>query len=128
MVTKLIILLVVVLGVVAIAQMMRVYELSSKITNKNEHEISNRDNQFNAKLMLLFMFIFFISFIYLIFKYGWVGRGIAASTHGKEIDWLMNLNLIIIIAVFFLTNTLLYYFAFKYVKKPGVPALKCFGR
>ncbi|TNE72573.1 MAG: cytochrome c oxidase subunit II [Bacteroidetes bacterium] len=123
MVTKLIILLVIVLGVVAIAQMMRVYELSSKITKKNEHEISNRDNRLNAKLMLTFMIVFFVSVVYLILHYGWVGRGTAASVHGRDIDWLMNLNLIIIFAVFFLTNALLYIFAFKYVKKPGVPAL-----
>lgn len=123
MVTKLIILLVIVLGVVALAQMLRVYELSSKLTNKKENEISNRDNQFNAMLMLVFMFALFASFIWLVFKYGWVGRGIAATEHGEEIDWLMNLNLIIVTAVFFLTNTLLYFFAFRYVKKPGVRAL-----
>ena len=64
MVTKLIILLVIVLGVVAVAQMMRVYELSSKMTKKSEHEISNRDNVFNARLMLLFMVLFFAQFIY----------------------------------------------------------------
>lgn len=123
MLTKLIILLVIVLGVVAIAQMMRIYELSSRLTNKEEHEISNRDNKMNAKLMLAFMFVLFGSFIWMMVRYGWVGRGRAASTHGHEIDWLMDLNLIIIIAVFFLTNTLLFVFSYKYVKKPGVPAL-----
>lgn len=123
MVTKLIILLVIVLGVVAIAQMMRIYELSSRITDKNEHDISNRDNRMNAKLMLLFMVFMFGSFIWMMLKYGWTGRGDASSVHGRELDWLMNLNLIIIIAVFFLTNTLLFGFAYKYVKRPGVPAL-----
>ena len=123
MVTKLIVLLVIVLGVVAVAQMMRVYELSSKMTKKSEHEISNRDNVFNARLMLLFMVVFFAQFIYLMLEYGWVGRGVAASDIGRELDWLMNLNLIIITAVFFLTNFLLFLFAFKYVKKPGVKAL-----
>lgn len=122
MVTKLIILLVIVLGVVAIAQMMRVYELSSQLTKKKENEISNRDNLFNARLMLAFMFVLFGSFIWMMLKYGFVGRGVAASVHGADIDWLMNLNLIIIIAVFFLTNALLFIFSFKYVKKPGVPA------
>ena len=123
MVTKLVILLVIVLGVVAIAQMIRVYELSSKLTKAKENEISNRDNRFNARLMLLFIFAFFGSFIWLMVRFGWTGRGISASVHGDEIDWLMNLNLIIITLVFFLTNSLLFVFAFKYVKKPGVPAL-----
>tara|TARA_B110000908_G_scaffold83814_1_gene100283 strand:- start:3079 stop:4449 length:1371 start_codon:yes stop_codon:yes gene_type:complete len=123
MVTKLVILLVIVLGVVALAQLMRVYELSSKLTKKVESDISNRDNRFNAKMMMAFMVLLFGGFIWLMLKYGWTGRGIAASVHGRETDWLMDLNLIIIIAVFFLTNALLFGFAYKYVKKPGVPAL-----
>ncbi|MBL4862344.1 MAG: cytochrome c oxidase subunit II [Crocinitomicaceae bacterium] len=122
MVTKLVILLVIVLGVVALAQLMRVYELSSKLDKKSESDISNRDNRLNAKLMLLFMIATFIGFIWLMLKYGWTGRGVAASVHGKELDWLLNLNFIIIIAVFFITNALLFWFAYKYVKKPGVPA------
>lgn len=120
---KLFVLLVIILGVVALAQLMRVYELSSKLTNKKENEISKRDNSMNAKLMIGFMVFLFAGFIWLMLKYGWTGRGIAASVHGKETDWLLNLNFIIIIAVFFLTNTLLFVFAYKYVKKPGVPAL-----
>ena len=122
MVTKLIILLVIVLGVIALAQLMRVYELSSKLSQKVESDISNRDNRMNAKFMLVFMILLFAGFVWLMLKFGWTGRGVAASVHGRETDWLLNLNLIIIIAVFFLTNTLLFVFAFKYVKKPGVPA------
>lgn len=122
MISKLIILFVIVLGVVAIAQLARVYELSNTLRNKGEHEISQRDNNINAKLMLLFMVLFFGSFIYMIFKFGWTGRGEAASVHGHEIDWLMGLNMIIITVVFFITNTLLFYFSYKYVKKPGVKA------
>jgi cytochrome c oxidase subunit 2 len=122
MVTKLIILLVIVLGIVALAQLMRVYELSSKLSKKVESEIGNRDNRLNAKMWLLFMFFLFGGFIWLMLKYGFVGRGEAASISGRETDWLMNLNLIIVIAVFFLCNALLFIFAFKYVKKPGVKA------
>lgn len=120
--SKLIALLVIVLGVIAIAQLVRVYELSNKLRNRGEHEISSRDNFVNARLMLMFMIGMFVSFIYLMFVYGWTGRGEAASVHGKELDWLMDLNLVIIIAVFFLTNSLLFFFAYKYVKRPGVKA------
>jgi len=66
--------------------------------------------------------LFYASFIYLMLAYGWTGRGEAASVHGKETDWLFNLNMVIISAVFFLTNTLLFFFAFKYVRKQGVKA------
>ena len=122
MVSKLVVIGVIILGVIAIAQLIRVYEISSKLRNNNEAEISTRDNKFNANLMLLFMFFFFGGFIWLMFAYGWTGRGEPASVHGKETDWLLNLNFIIIIAVFFLTNFLLFFFAYKYVKKIGIPA------
>lgn len=122
MVTKLIILLVIVLGIIAAAQLMRLYELSSKMRNEGEHDITKRDNKLNAGLMLAFMIVLFGGFIWLIWEYGWVGRGDAASVHGHELDWLLNLNFAIIIAVFFLCNFLLFYYSWKYVKKPGVPA------
>jgi cytochrome c oxidase subunit 2 len=122
MVTKLIILLVIVLGIIAAAQLMRLYELSSKMRKEGEHDITKRDNRLNAGLMLVFMIVLFSGFIWLMLKYGWTGRGESASVHGHELDWLLNVNFVIIIAVFFLTNFLLFWFAFKYVKKPGVPA------
>jgi len=119
---KLIILIVIILGAIAIAQLVRVYEISSKLRKTSEHEISNRDNNLNAKMMLGFMIFLFVGFIYLMAKYGWTGRGVAASMEGKETDWLLNLNFVIIIAIFFSTNFLLFFFTYKYVRKPGVKA------
>ncbi len=120
--SKLIILLVIVLGVIAIAQLVRVNELTAKHTNRKDSDVPHRDNILNANLMLVFMIAFYASFIWLMLKYGFTGLGPAASTHGVETDWLLNLNFVIIIAVFFLTNTLLFVFAWKYVKRPGVKA------
>ncbi len=120
--TKLIVLIVIVLGVLAIAQLVRLYELSSKLRNRREEDIPNRENRLNATFLLVFMFAFFASFIYLCVEYGWTGRGDAASAHGVSTDSLMNLNMVIITAVFFLTNALLFTFAYKYVRKPGVKA------
>jgi cytochrome c oxidase subunit 2 len=119
---KLIILSVIILGAIAIAQLVRVYELSSKLRKSGEHEISTRDNHLNAKMMLGFMILFFGSVIYLFIYYGWTGRGEAASIGGVETDWLLKLNLVIVSIAFFFTNFLLFYFTYKYVKKPGVPA------
>ena len=120
--SKLVALIVIVLGVVAVAQLVRLYELSSKLRKEGEHETNSRDNRLNARLMLVFMSFLYIGFIYLMYKFGWTGRGEAASVHGKELDWLLNINFILIIAVFFLTNTLLFSFASKYIRKPGVKA------
>jgi len=119
---KLIILLVIVLGAIAVAQLVRIYEISAKLRKNEEHEISNRDNNLNARMMFGFMIAFFAFFIYLMTAYGWTGRGSAASDEGVEMDWLLNLNFVIIIAVFFLTNFLLFFFTWRYVRKPGVPA------
>ena len=120
--SKLIILRAVILGTVALAQLVRVYELSAKLRKNAEHEVPNRDNVMNARFMLVFMLFQFFGLIYLMLKYGWTGRGEAASIEGVETDWLLNLNFVIILIGFFLTNFLLFYFSFKYVRKPGVKA------
>jgi cytochrome c oxidase subunit II len=120
--SKLIAIVVIVLGVIAIAQLVRMYELSSKLGKKSESDFNIRDNNLNGKLLFGFMLFQFLGFIYLMLKYGWTGRGESASVHGDQYDWLLNLNLWIVIAVFFLTNFLLFWFSAKYVKKPGVKA------
>lgn len=122
MLSKLIALLVIVLGVVAIAQLVRVYELSSKLRNRGEHEITDRDNNLNGRMMFMFVIALYAFFLWLVVRFGWTGRGEAASTIGRETDWLLNVNFIIIIAVFVLTNTLLFYFSYRYVRKEGVKA------
>jgi len=119
---KLIILLVIVLGAIAVAQLVRIYEISGKLRKNEEHEISNRDNNLNGKMMFGFMLALFAFFIYLMVVYGWTGRGSAASDEGVEMDWLLNLNFVIVIAIFFFTNFLLFFFSWRYVRKPGVPA------
>lgn len=122
MISKLIILSVIILGVIAVAQLVRVNELTAKQSGRRESDIPHRDNIFNANMMLAFMIFFYGAFIWLMLDYGYTGMGPAASTHGEETDWLLTINFWIIIAVFFLTNTLLFVFAWKYVKKPGVRA------
>ena len=120
--SKLVALIVIVLGVIAIAQLVRLYELSSKLRKEGEHETNSRDNRLNARMMLVFMSFLFIGFIYLMLNFGWTGMGEAASVHGRETDWLLNVNFWLIIIVFFFTNTLLFTFAHKYIRKPGVKA------
>jgi cytochrome c oxidase subunit 2 len=73
-------------------------------------------------MMLIFMIFQFLGLIYLMIKYGWTGLGVAASNEGVETDWLLNLNFVIVLIIFFFTNFLLFYFSYKYVRKPGVKA------
>lgn len=110
---KLLILLVVILGVIAVAQLARVYELTSNLRNKREEDVSLADNRLNAVLWIVYMVVFYIFFIWLMVKYG-KPLPEAATRHGATVDWLMDVNLIIILIVFFVVNTLLFYFSAKY--------------
>jgi len=120
--SRLLILLIVIIGAIAVAQLVRLYELASKMRKHGEHDILDRDNYLNSRLMLVFNVFQFGGLIWLMLQYGWTGRGPAASIEGESTDWLLNLNFAIILFVFFLTNFLLFFFAYKYVRKPGVKA------
>ncbi|UKN00875.1 cytochrome c oxidase subunit II [Paracrocinitomix mangrovi] len=115
---KLIVLVVIVLAVIAVAQIMRVYELSSKLKGHREEDIDLKTNNINAGLMLVFVTIFFGSLLYMIYLYGSGAMPPAASEHGVDVDWLYNINWIIVFAVYFGTNGLLFWFSYKYSYHP----------
>jgi len=115
------VLITVVLGVIAAVQLSKTYQLTAKLRNNREEDISDADNKMNAWLMLLFGIAFFISTIYLYVVYGnYFGENgdflpTAASAHGQAYDDLLNLNFVIITIVFFIVQGLLFFFAWKYV-------------
>lgn len=115
---KFIVLVVIVLAVIAVAQLMRVYELSSKLKGHKEEEIDLKTNNLNAGLFVVFWIVFFAQFFYCLWLYGNGLNPRAASVHGEQIDWLFNINWIIVFGVFLLTNSLLFYFAYKYSYHP----------
>ena len=110
---KLITLLVVIAGVIALAQLAKVGQLTSLIRNKKEEDISDADTRLNGGLFIAFMVAFYAAFIFLIIRYGDYNPP-AASAHGESYDTLMNFNMYIIMAVFFLVNSVLFIFANKY--------------
>ncbi len=112
---KLLIVLVLILGIFAIVQLVRVYELTSRLSGKREEDISAGDNKMNARLMWLFPFFYFGFFLWLVVYYKSRMLPISASVHGVEYDQLMDFNWYILIATFLITNILLFYFAGKYV-------------
>ena len=115
---KLITLLVVIAGVIALAQLAKVGQLTSLIRNKREEDISAADTRLNGGLFVAFMVAFYASFIWLIIRYGDYNPP-AASAHGETYDTLMNFNMYIIMAVFFVVNTVLFLFANKYRQEAG---------
>lgn len=113
--TKLLIIVVLVLGVLAIVRLSRVYELTATLRGKREEDISDRDNRMNARFWWLFCVLYFGFFIWLLFAYADRMLPVAASEHGVWTDQLLDVNWAIIFIVFFLTNLLLFYFAGRYV-------------
>lgn len=114
---KLLILLVVVIGLVAIVQLAKVYQLTSSLRARREEDISEADNRLNGGLFLAFMVLFYAAVIWLVVRYGDYALP-SASLHGEAVDTLMGFNLAIIFAVFFLVNTLLFWFSAKYYYRP----------
>lgn len=108
---------VVLLGVILIAQLIRVFELSALLKGSKEENISTSDNRMNGRFFLLFMFLLFGFVIFSLIK--WVPFLLpeSASEHGLDVDKLMNFNLVIIGIVFTGVQIVLFWFAFKYYKR-----------
>jgi cytochrome c oxidase subunit 2 len=103
----------IILGILAIARLVKVYELSATLKgNETEEAVSDSDTKFNAKLMMPFLLSFFAFCIYLIYSYKDNLLPESASEHGSEIDTLFNFNLIITGIVFIAVNIVLFYFAY----------------
>lgn len=113
---KILIILVIAVGIAALLQLGRVYDLTAKLRKTREEEISFADNKMNAMLWLVFMVLFYAGVIYLFIEYGDY-LPVSASEHCVGVDTLMSFNMIIITIVFFAVNTLLFYFSAKYYYK-----------
>ncbi len=113
---------IVILAVVAIGQLARVYDLTRDLRGKREEDISPRDNKLNANLMIVFMLVFFVTTIWQIIEFG-ITLPESASEHGVALDNLLNFNFIIVLAVFFFCNALLFGFARKYYHREDRKAL-----
>jgi len=116
---KFLIFIVVVLGVLALIQLVKVYEITSKVTgNKSQENITPGENLSQASLFLVFMVALFGGTIYLMLEYGNGGLGTAATEHGVMIDDLLVFNWWIILPVFFMMNAMLFIFPFLYRRDP----------
>ena len=116
---KILIYVAVVLAVFAIGYLVRVYELSSALKGKKQHEVTDGDNRLMSRIMLTFLFVFFAFVIYNLESYGPRTLPESASEHGVALDWLFNFNMAILFFVFTLTHIFLFYFAFKYYGRTG---------
>jgi len=110
---KLLILLVIVVGVIALAQLAKIYQLSARLRGHREEEISEADTHLQGSLWIVFMFVLFGTTIWQFVRYGDYLPP-AASLHGEAVDTLLNYNLVLIIFLFFVINAMLFVFSYKY--------------
>ena len=74
--------------------------------------------RYNKFYWLYFAFVMVATYLFIVYG-GRPGLGPSASEHGEEIDFLYDANWIILLIVFYLTQTLLFVFAIKYHQKKG---------
>ena len=122
--TSFLIILALALGVAVIAQIVRIFELSSELKGGTPNwVVTDRDNRGQGNMMLLFLIAFFAFCLWQLLKYKDLLLPVAASEEGVELDWLMNFNFLIITVVFIICNFFLFYFAFKYKGSKTAKAL-----
>lgn len=111
----LLIIIVGVLGIIAIAQAVRVFEISSTIKGGDDDvNVNDKDNRTQGLLLLLFLIFFFASFAWMIYEYDAVMLPEAVSEHGLEIDSLWAISMGVIIVAFLVTQPLLFGFGFLF--------------
>jgi cytochrome c oxidase subunit 2 len=119
--TSLLVLLVLVLLSVALWQLTKIFELT-QVGNKSEDtQVANdNDNKVNGYLSFAFLAFIYLITIYCFANYGkFPLMSNAASVHGKEVDQLMWISMILIFIVQTITQGLLFYFSYKYSGKKG---------
>jgi len=113
------VLIVIVLGVYAFIQLAATMQLTTALKDSDEEKVTEKDNRVNAKLMFAFGIFLFAFFFWQIKEYKSVLLPESASEHGSEIDALWDVNMYMVVAVFFIVNGVLFYFASKYYFKKG---------
>jgi cytochrome c oxidase subunit 2 len=121
--TALLTIIVLVFILIAIWQMVKIFDLAQAKT-ENSQIASDNDNRINGYLMMGFLAFIYVITIISFAKWGDLPLlSNAASEHGSQIDSLMIISLIIIFIVQTVTQFLLHYFAFKYKGEKGRKAL-----
>lgn len=125
--TTLLILTIVVLLGIAIWQLTKIFDLTQlgSASDDAASQIANdKDNNVNGYLTFAFLGFIYIFTIYCLYEYGsFPLLDKPAAEHGKHVDNLMWISLILIFIVQTFTQALLHWFGFKYRGKEGQKAL-----
>jgi cytochrome c oxidase subunit 2 len=113
--------LILILAIFVIVQIGKITEVAARL--RGEKQAEHDRNEFNAKMMVIFM-IGFLAFsvssaiYYAPYMLGY-GPNILPTQHARDIMWLFNVTLFFTGIVFIITHILLFYFAYKYRAKEG---------
>lgn len=124
--TQVLIAIIVVLTLIAIVQVSSILKINDKLKEKDAQQPGipdEKDNKVNGVLMLVFGIGFMIAVIWSLFAWRDVLLPEPASIQGHSVDSLMNFTMTLIFIVFFVTQPLLFYFAFKYRSLKGRKAV-----
>ena len=113
---------VLVLIAIALWQITKIFELSQE-KKVNTQVATDKDNDWNGKLMFVFLIFIYALTLYSFWAYGDVLLPEAASEHGGDYDQLMWISFALIFFVQTITQALLYYFSYKYRGEKGKKAL-----
>ncbi|MFZ4106396.1 cytochrome c oxidase subunit II [Flavobacterium sp.] len=119
--TSLLVLLVLVLLSVALWQLTKIFDLTQVGKTPDSSQVANdNDNKVNGYLSFAFLAFIYLITIYCFANYGkFPLMSNAASVHGKEVDQLMWISMILIFIVQTITQGLLFYFSYKYSGRKG---------
>jgi cytochrome c oxidase subunit 2 len=122
--TSFLVLIVLVLLSIALWQLTKIFDLTQIGQNSENTQVADdNDNRVNGYLMFAFLGFIYVVTIYCIVKFGDLPlMSDSASEHGKEVDQLMWISMILIFTVQTITQALLHFFAFKYRGKAGQKA------
>ena len=113
---------------IAIVLVLMVVFLAARTTEllgalKGEGETTDSSNHSNSILLMLFMVLGLGGSVWSFYYYKYTYLPTAASEHGKLIDSMALITSIPILIVFFITQILLFWFAYKYRSRKGHEAM-----
>ena len=119
--TSLIVLICIILITIVMVQIGKVYELANTI--KGERQVMRDNSKWNGWISILFVVVFLVGVCWSAWVYSPVMLGYgphgSASEHGKLLDDLFFITLVLTGIVFILTHIALFYFAYKYRWQEG---------
>jgi cytochrome c oxidase subunit II len=107
-------LIVALLAVIAVMRVVRVVELANELSGEDVNAITKKDNQFNGIMMMAFLILGVGAMVYFTLDAKKYLLPVSAAKHGVITDQLLDVNWVLLIVVFLITQFLLFYFSYRY--------------